>query len=147
MMRFADLIPALQMAIGPVILISGIGLLLLSMTNRFGRVIDRTRQIGRELRQAPQSEADRFSAQLKMLRRRAGLLRWAIISATAATLMAALLISAIFLAALFGMAASIPVIVLFLGAMASLILSLVLFIQDLNLSLAAMTLEIEGQAG
>ncbi|MFN9975717.1 MAG: DUF2721 domain-containing protein, partial [Phycisphaerae bacterium] len=31
-----DLIPVLQVAIGPVILISGVGLLLLSMTNRLG---------------------------------------------------------------------------------------------------------------
>jgi len=36
-----ELIPVLQVAIGPVVLISGIGLLILSMTNRFGRVIDR----------------------------------------------------------------------------------------------------------
>jgi len=32
-----QLIPVLQVAIGPVILISGVGLLLLSMTNRYGR--------------------------------------------------------------------------------------------------------------
>ena len=44
-MRFAELIPVLQMAVGPVILISGIGLILLSMTNRFGRVIDRAVQV------------------------------------------------------------------------------------------------------
>ena len=45
--RFAlahtELIPILQSAVGPVILISGVGLLLLSMTNRFGRVVDRAR--------------------------------------------------------------------------------------------------------
>jgi hypothetical protein len=45
-----ELIPVLQMAIGPVILISGVGLLLLSMTNRLGRVIDRARLLYRELR-------------------------------------------------------------------------------------------------
>ena len=39
-MRLTDLVPILQMAIGPVILISGVGLLLLSMTNRLGRAID-----------------------------------------------------------------------------------------------------------
>ena len=42
-MRLIDLVPILQMAVGPVILISGVGLLLLSMTNRLGRVIDRSR--------------------------------------------------------------------------------------------------------
>jgi len=40
-----ELIPVLQTAIGPVALISGIGLLILSMTNRLGRVIDRGRSL------------------------------------------------------------------------------------------------------
>jgi hypothetical protein len=44
-MHLSTLIPTLQLAVGPVILISGIGLLLLSMTTRFGRTIDRTREI------------------------------------------------------------------------------------------------------
>jgi hypothetical protein len=39
-----QIIPELQDAIGPVILISGVGLLLLTMTNRLGRAIDRARQ-------------------------------------------------------------------------------------------------------
>ncbi len=33
-----DVLPLLQLAVGPVILISGVGLLLLSITNRYGRV-------------------------------------------------------------------------------------------------------------
>ena len=45
-----ELIPLLQTAIGPVILISGVGLLLLSMTNRFGRIIDRSRILAHEMR-------------------------------------------------------------------------------------------------
>ena len=45
-----ELIPILQIAIGPVILISGVGLLLLSMTNRLGRAIDRARILRQELR-------------------------------------------------------------------------------------------------
>ena len=45
-MSLKDLLPVLQVAIGPVILISGVGLLLLSMTNRLGRTIDRA-TIGR----------------------------------------------------------------------------------------------------
>ena len=51
-----ELIPVLQVAIGPVILISGVGLLLLTMTNRYGRTIDRARHLVRELREC--SEPD-----------------------------------------------------------------------------------------
>ena len=39
---------ALQLAVSPVILISAYGLLLLSMTNRLGRAIDRARLLVRE---------------------------------------------------------------------------------------------------
>src|SRR5688572_19515401 len=46
-----EIVPVLQVAIGPVILISGVGLLLLTMTNRLGRAIDRARSLVRELRE------------------------------------------------------------------------------------------------
>ena len=39
----------LSASIAPVIVISGVGLLLLSMTNRHGRVIDRARELIRDL--------------------------------------------------------------------------------------------------
>ena len=44
MTSLEQIIPELRDAIGPVILISGVGLLLLTMTNRLGRAIDRARQ-------------------------------------------------------------------------------------------------------
>ena len=37
------LLPTIQLAITPVILITGLGSLLITMTNRMGRVVDRTR--------------------------------------------------------------------------------------------------------
>ncbi len=54
-----EIVPVLQVAIGPVILISGVGLLLLTMTNRLGRAIDRARQLKAELRNAPRRTATR----------------------------------------------------------------------------------------
>ncbi len=58
-MPLDELIPILQVAIGPVILISGVGLLLLSMTNRFGRVTDRSRTLLENLRQADKETRER----------------------------------------------------------------------------------------
>lgn len=62
-----QLIPVLQVAIGPVVLISGIGLLILSMTNRFGRVIDRGRSLTRELPEVPRQDQIRVNEQLRIL--------------------------------------------------------------------------------
>ena len=139
-MRFAELVPLLQLSIGPVILISGIGLLLLSMTNRFARVIDRTRQIGDAARHASPNES-RFKPHLEMLRRRGNLLRSAIILAVASVLSAALLVIALFVTALLDSNAALHLVILFLACMILLILSLIIFIQDLNLSLEAMKLD------
>jgi hypothetical protein len=57
-----EVISVLQTAIGPVILISGVRLLLLSMTNRLGRVIDRARVLSRELHAGAQAVHDRTRA-------------------------------------------------------------------------------------
>jgi hypothetical protein len=144
--RFLDLIPILQVAIGPVILISGVGLLLLTMTNRFGRIIDRTRQLAREVRSAQAPESDRALAQLDILRTRARIVRGAITAASVSALFAAVLVIVIFVSAVFGLTSAAPVVVLFVSCMASLIGSLVLFISDVNLSLRALRLEV-GAAG
>jgi hypothetical protein len=137
-----DLIPILQVAIGPVILISGGGLLLLSMTNRLGRVIDRSRLIVEARRKAPETERERFSSQLEVLTRRALLVRSAIIYTSVSVLLAAILIIAEFLAALFKLEAGVIVILIFVGCMSSLVVSMIYFISDINLSLSALKLEI-----
>ena len=48
-MPTTSVVQILTACIAPVIVISGIGLLLLSITNRYGRAIDRARLIMREL--------------------------------------------------------------------------------------------------
>jgi len=140
-MNFHDLIPVLQVSIGPVILISGVGLLLLSMTNRYGRAIDRSRHLCESLRTSP----DRHSArakQLDVLLRRARIIRASIALAAGSMLLAALLIITLFLTALFQLELAALLICLFIACLCCLIASLVVFIVDINVSLAALELEI-----
>ncbi|MGH8016807.1 MAG: DUF2721 domain-containing protein [Opitutaceae bacterium] len=63
-MSLNELVPILQLAIGPVIVISGVGLVLLSMTNRYGRVIDRARHLAEQRRAGGQGRAGRLSARI-----------------------------------------------------------------------------------
>ena len=141
-MPLHDLIPILQIAIGPVILISGVGLLLLTMTNRLGRVVDRSRELARQLRSAP-SNRSRIVSQLEFLSRRARIARTAIAFATVSVLLASTLIIVLFLVALLGLADASIITILFISCMLSLIVSLMLFLKDVNLSLAALRLELE----
>jgi hypothetical protein len=139
----AELIPILQIAIGPVILISGIGLLLLSMTNRIGRTIDRARILSQQLREHPNQERERSLTQIKILARRANLLRQAIILASVSVLLAAMLIIALFLVVLFKLNVVWLLVAIFMACMLALIGALVAFISDVNQSLEAFKLDIK----
>ena len=139
----AEIVPILQVAVGPVILVSGVGLLLLSMTNRLGRTIDRTRLLARELAGAEAGERSHLLAQLTVLERRAHLVRRAIAASTCSVLLAAMLVITLFLAALLRWDAAPLVGLLFIGCMGALILSLVDFLRDVNLSLEAVSRELE----
>jgi hypothetical protein len=140
-MSLSDLIPTLQLAIGPVILISGVGLILLSMTNRFGRIIDRFRILARNLPVAMDADRAPILAQIKILSTRARLVRAGIALAGFSVLVAALLVISLFLGALLQLQIAHAIVTLFVVCMFSLIFSLLLFISDINLSLKALWLE------
>ena len=128
---------------GPVILISGVGLLLLSMTNRLGRAIDRARILRVEWTRAEEPARERTVAQLRILWRRADIIRRSIFLAALSLLLAACLIITLFAAALLRWDAGAVIIGLFAGCLLALIGSLVLFIWDVNQALAALRLELE----
>jgi hypothetical protein len=141
-MTLREIAPVLQIALGPVILISGIGLLLLSMTNRFSRVIDRSRQLSAMLRTATGAERDSVLSQIDILTTRAQLVRRAIVLATVSLLSAAVLVITLFLEVVLRYEGVMLVVVLFACCMVSLIGSLVAFLKDINLSLGALKLEL-----
>lgn len=141
-MSLTDLITTLQLSIGPVILISGVGLILLSMTNRLGRVIDRSRLLSRELNGTSDADRTRILAELRILSSRANLARTGIALAVLSALLASLLIINLFLSALLQMSIAAFIVTLFILCMLSLVFSLFLFLVDINLSLKALWLEI-----
>jgi hypothetical protein len=130
------------MAIGPVVLISGVGLLILSLTNRLGRVIDRGRIIAGELRETTESKQPSTIAQLQILSRRAHLLQRAIVFAVVCMLFAALLVIILFYIAAIKIEAVWLIEGLFIGGLGSLIVSLVSFLQELRQALIAFHLDI-----
>ena len=142
-MKFNDLMSILQASVSPVILISGVGLLILSMTNRFGQVANRSRLVRDELRNAPENERKGLDAQIAILIRRAQLLRTAITYTTVSVLLAAVLVIASFLTALLQLEVVYVIAVLFMLCLVSLIIGLVAFLRDINLSLEALKLELE----
>jgi Protein of unknown function (DUF2721) len=137
----SELVPVLQTAVSPVVLISGVGLLLLTMTNRLGRIVDRTRSLALRCHECEGEEAAQVRSQLLVLQQRAHLVRSAIAFAGLCVLFAALLIITLFLTALGG--ADIPWLIaaFFILSLLSLIVSLVEFLRDIYRSLDATALE------
>jgi len=140
-LTFNELVPILQLAIGPVILISGVGLLLLTLTNRFGRLLDRARLLNRDHSVPPAVAAD-TRAQISILHRRAAILRLSIILGAVTVLLVPVLILVLFLSALFKLEAGWLIVTLFCLGQVSLIGSMLAFIRDMNLALQAVRLEI-----
>ena len=116
--------------------------MLLTMTNRLGRVVDRSRILWRELRTTPEAEKQLILAQLRILPRRASLLQRAIMLASFSVLSAAILVIVLFLTALFRLEVAWLISGLFIACMALLIGSLIAFILEVNQSLVALKLEL-----
>ena len=138
-----QIIPQLRDAIGPVILISGVGLLLLTMTNRLGRCIDRARQLQNELMGQSGAERAATQSQVDIIYRRAKIIRLAIVLAVGSALLAAVLVMTLFLAAWLGWQHAWPAALVFTVCLGSLCVSLLAFLIDINLSLRALKLELE----
>jgi hypothetical protein len=139
----ADLVPVLQTAIGPVVMVSGVGLLLLTMTNRLGRVVDRARALAHQLKEAADEETRApIQAQLRILRQRAEFIRRAIALAAFCVLFAAILVISLFVTAVFNTDIPWLVAALFILSMGCLIASMVYFIRDINKALVATKLEV-----
>lgn len=127
---------ALQLAVSPVILISACGMLLLSMTNRLGRAIDRARMLLRESK----SNKD---TQINILVRRAKWIRLSILFIVLCIFLTALLILTLF-TSLFVPFDITPLIAgLFIVSISCLCTSLVYFMIDISSSLQAMETDLE----
>jgi hypothetical protein len=138
-----QLIGILSASIAPVIVISGVGLLLLSMTNRYTRVVDRVRQFTEELGEATDPKRrDRLERELMIVYRRAKILRVSIILASVSILLIGVTVFSLFASQILEIEdfLSVP---LFALSLLALIASLYFSIRDIGLSLVALDIEVK----
>jgi Protein of unknown function (DUF2721) len=137
-----ELAHLLQTSISPIALISGVGLLLLSMTNRLSRVIDRSRSLSAQLRAgAPDADAARERSQLRVLAKRARLLWIAIASLMVTVLCACTMVLLLTAMAFLQVNLRLAVVILFFVALLALLVSALVFFADVLLSLRALRTE------
>lgn len=126
----------IQLAIAPVFLLSGIGAILAVMTNRVGRIIDRARVFEANLASASPETAAQLEAKLRLLSRRAKSINYAITLCTTTALLVCAVIVTIFLGAFMRFDASIPIALLFIGAMLAFFVGLLFFLHEIFVATA-----------
>lgn len=138
-----NLIQSMQASIAPCIFISGLGLVLLSMSNRLGRSIDRIRAFTSAIKNASAAELPAMRAQIDILYRRSRLLQ----SAIGLVAMSMFFVSSIMLMLFSTLAFNIQLIALikifFTASLACFILALIFFFRDVCLSLDSLKIEME----
>jgi type IV secretory pathway VirB6-like protein len=137
------LVPIIQLAITPVILISGMGALMITLTGRMARIVDRTRQLAEEMPDADPEERQHLDDQLTIMWSRSLMMRRAVTCNGLSMLLACLLIVVLFASGLYNWNMKSEVLVLFGASILLLILSLVDFLRDIFVSLHALHLQVE----
>jgi hypothetical protein len=131
----------LQSCIAPVALISGVGLLLLTITNRFGRTIDRTRHLVAELdSEHAQRRAEKID-EIQILFQRSKYLRSSIAAITFSVIASCLLIPLLVLMVFLNLDLRWVGYILFILSILSILISAIYFFLDVILSLKALRLE------
>jgi hypothetical protein len=130
----------IQLAVAPVFLLSGIGVILTVLTSRLARVVERARGL-----EAASATADWSLRQgeLQILARRARLMNRAITLSTISALLVALVVVALFVDAFIALNLSHLIASMFVIAMLSLIVALLSFLREVFLAISALRIGIK----
>jgi hypothetical protein len=122
---------AIQLAVAPVFLLSGIGAMLAVMTSRLGRIIDRARYLEEQLVDVSPEFISTLQIDLKLLSQRAKLIYSAIALCTTTALLVCAVIAFLFVSAFLQFDASVVVALLFIAAMSTFVLGLLWFLREI----------------
>ena len=132
----SDIANAIHLAVAPVFLLTGIGSLLVVMTNRLARVIDRARLLEGRLENAAPQDVAGITAHLGILSRRAKLINLAITCCTMTALLICSVIAVLFSGSFVRFNITTPVALLFIMAMLLLVMGLLWFLREVFLATA-----------
>jgi len=132
----------LELSFSPIVLISGVGLLLLSMVNRFMQATSRTRQLLRVVEQQEGEERQGTIEQINILYKRSNILKTAIILVSCSIFSTGLLIVVISVMSFEGVQIEYLATALYYLSIALMIASVLFFVFDLTMSTRALRVEV-----
>ncbi len=137
----------IQLALGPVFLLTGIASILNVLTNRLGRVIDRARKIEAEIAGYDPAAARRAVVELGMLGRRTSAAHWAIGLCTLSALFVCVVVAILFVDNFTPFSANLIVAGLFIVAMVLLIAGLILFLVEVQVAMRSIRIRTAAVSG
>jgi hypothetical protein len=141
--QVVDIAHAIQLALAPVFLLSGIGVMLGVLTNRLARIVDRARRVEDSLRQATAHDIPEARAQLGFASRRARFINVSITLCTIAALLIAIVVALLFSSTFVPISLAVYVAALFVLAMIALVGALVSFLIEVRIATAALRIGVK----
>jgi hypothetical protein len=136
--KVVDIAHAIELALAPVFLLSGIWVFLGVLASRLARIVDRARTMEQELRLPEAHDADRIRSQLQSLSKRARYINIAITLGTVAALLVAIVIALLFSSTFIPLNLAPPLALLFVLAMGALVAAFVSFLIEVRVAIAVL---------
>lgn len=130
----ATVVDTIRVAVAPVFLLSGIGVILSVLTGRLARAVDRARAFNGLSKEAISADSN-LTAELDLLPKRISLINRAILLSVASALAVSLVIALLFVSRLADLNIGITVAVAFIVSMLLLMAGVVCFLIEVRLSL------------
>jgi len=146
-MTNVQLIQALQGSIAPCVLISGDGLLLLSLSNRLSRPIERIRHLCDVIKANPQGDHRAAQEQIQILYKRGEHLRSAIACIILSIVLISFIVLLLFFDAFYAWPMTFLINIFFISSLVFLTISMVFFLLDIYGSLDSLKIEIRHSQG
>jgi hypothetical protein len=134
----------IRLAVAPVFLLSGVGIMLTLFTSRLARAIDRARAMERDLTASTEPErAQELHRSLATLARRGRLLSIAIALGTICALLVSIVIVVLFLGESFNIRINLIVDALFIAAMLSFIGAILCFLREVFIATSTLRIGLQ----
>ena len=144
MINITEFNQSLALALGPITLISGVGLLMICMTNRYNHATNRIRQLmKRRYEDASQALLPIIDEEIDLLYMRASLLRRGMLSVALSALLSALLVAVSVGSRFLGINLMVLESVILVAATLLIVLSALLFSSEISISLKALNLAVK----
>ncbi|HET9694012.1 MAG TPA: DUF2721 domain-containing protein [Steroidobacteraceae bacterium] len=137
-LEVVDIAHAIQLALAPVFLLTGIAAFLGVLTSRLARLVDRARNLEREVRQATTPDPAEARGQLAVMARRSRFINLAITFATVSGLLIALVVALLFGSTFVPLNLAAYVAVLFVVSMAALVAAFLSFLIEVRIAIASL---------